>query len=81
MLIFSSSGSRQHLKETRNDMVYYLCINTTVTIEPEGLFKMGKEGYSRLWLLEEGRTKCELDLAISVTLKAIRFTANMHGIP
>lgn len=66
-------------------MVYYLCINTTIKIEPEGLFRMGKEGYSRLWSLEEDRMKCELDLAVnvqfSVTLKEIGFTASMHGTP
>lgn len=66
-------------------MVCYLCINPTVTIEPEGLFRMSKEKYNRVRSPEQEWLGCELDLTVnvqfSITLKAIRFTANTRGIP
>lgn len=44
----------------------YLCANPTEIGELEGLFRMGEEGYSRVWSLEQERQECELDSAVSV---------------
>lgn len=49
-------------------MVWYLYINSTVAIEPDGLFKMGKKGYNRLQSLVQERLKFRLHLVNPVQL-------------
>lgn len=58
--------SKKCLKEKRQAMGGYLCANPTETVEPEGIFRMGKEGYIRVWAPKQERLECELDSAVSV---------------